>query len=40
LSSSFWRVSLRLYPSAPEADPNAIVLPLSPGIDLQVHRGK
>jgi hypothetical protein len=40
LSSSFWRVSLHSNPSAPAADSNAIVLPLSPGFDLIVHPGK
>ncbi|MFZ1219546.1 MAG: hypothetical protein WAO00_09650 [Chthoniobacterales bacterium] len=40
LSSSFWRMSLNSNPSATEGDPRAIVLPVTPDVDLVVHPGK
>jgi hypothetical protein len=40
LSSSFWRMSLNSNPSGTEGDPRAIVLPVTPQVDLVVHPGK
>jgi hypothetical protein len=40
LDSSFWRVALRSNRAETADDPNAALLPLTPAVDLVVHRGK
>ena len=40
LSSSFWQTALHSNPAATGGDPRAIVLPLTPEVDLVVHAGK
>ena len=40
LDSSFWRVALRSNSAKTGGDPNAAVLPLTPEVDLVIHRGK
>jgi hypothetical protein len=40
LASSFWRIALHSNPFATEGDPRAIVVPLTPEVDLVIHPGR